>query len=211
MPRRIVFGGSPGNFWDSITSKLLVVNLVVFILTSFSQEIFSLLALTPTIAVGGMFWQFLTYMYVHAGFFHIFFNMYVLLMFGLHIERIMGAKKFFLFYTLCGIGSALFHILITGIDTIPLVGASGAILGVVTAFGILFPRSVIYVWFIPMPGIVAIPVIAGLELLFGLSGAQAGVANFGHLGGMIIGFILIRFFGFGRRRDENVYFWESDW
>ncbi len=210
--RRVVFGHRRRrSFWDTITAKILAINIVVFLLTSFSQSTFDLLALTPTIAVQeGMFWQFFTFMFVHANFAHIFFNMFSLLMFGPTIEERMGTKNYLIFYLLCGLGSGVFHILITGLGIIPLVGASGAIFGVVTAYGLFFPRHVIYVYFIPMPAIVAIGLFAMIELFSGISGVQSGVANFGHLGGMIVGFILVKFFGFGKKKN-HVYFWESDW
>ena len=208
---RVVFGGRRRkSFFDTVTSKILAVNLVIFLLTTFSEPIFNLLALTPTLAVKGMIWQFFTFMYVHGGFVHIFFNMFSLLMFGPTIEEIMGSKKYFIFYTLCGLGSGVFHILINGIESIPLVGASGAIFGVVTAYGLIFPKNIIYVYFVPMPAIVAIGLFGIIELFSGISGVEPGVANFGHLGGMIVGFILIKFFNFGKKRDF-VYFWESDW
>ena len=208
---RVVFGRSKRRgFFDTITSKLLAVNVFIFLLTTFSDSIFELLALTPSLAVEGMLWQFFTYMYVHGGRAHIFFNMFALLMFGPTIEETMGSKKYFIFYTLCGLGSGLLHILINGVGIIPLVGASGAIFGVVTAYGLMFSRNIIYVYFVPMPAIVAIGLFAGISILFGISGVQGGVAHFGHLGGMIVGFILVKFFGYGRRKDQ-VYFWESDW
>ena len=141
---------------------------------------------------------------------HIFFNMFALLMFGPTIEETMGSKKYFIFYTLCGIGSGLLHILINGIRSIPLVGASGAIFGIVTAYGLMFPKNIIYVYYVPMPAIVAIGIFAVIELFSGISGAQPGVANFGHLGGMFIGLILVKFFNFGKKRD-HVYFWEDEW
>lgn len=201
----------PKGFFDTVTGKILIANLVIFILTTFSESIFETLALVPNWAIGkGMVWQFFTFMYVHGSFLHIFFNMFVLLMFGPTIESQMGSKKYFIFYTICGIGSGLFHILINGVGSVPLVGASGAIFGVVTAYGLLFPANIIYVYFIPMPAILAIGLFAIIELFSGISGAQPGVANFGHLGGMILGFFLVKFFDFGKRR-EKYYFWEESW
>ena len=207
---RVMFGQRK-SFFDTVTAKLLVVNIVVFLFTSFSAQIFDLLALTPTLAIQkGMVWQFFTFMYVHGGFMHIFFNMFVLMMFGPTIEEVMGNKKYFIFYTLCGLGSGIFHILINGVGSIPLVGASGAIFGVVTAYAILYPRNIIYVYFVPMPAFIAIILIAVIELFSGVSGVQPGIANFGHLGGMIVGFILVKFFGYGKKK-EHVYFWEDVW
>ena len=205
---RVTFGRpSRRGFFDTITSKLLVVNVFIFLLTTFSDSIFSLLALTPNLAVEGMFWQFFTYMYVHGGLAHIFFNMFALLMFGPTIEEMIGSKKYFVFYTLCGLGSGLLHILINGVGSIPLVGASGAIFGVVTAYGLMFPKNIIYVYFVPMPAIVAIGLFAGISILFGISGVQGGIAHFGHIGGMLVAFLLIKFFGFGRK--QVVYFWDD--
>ena len=198
------------SFFDTVTFKLLVVNIVVFFFTTFSDKIFYMFALIPSVAVKGMYWQFFTFMYTHANFTHIFFNMFTLLMFGPTIEETMGKKKYFIFYTLCGIGSGLFHILITGLNSVPLVGASGAIFGVVTAYGLLFPKNVIYIYFVPVPALVAIVLFGLIELFSGIAGTEPGVANFGHLGGMIVGFILIKFFNF-RKKREFVYFWESEW
>jgi len=117
-------------------------------------------------------------------------------MFGPTIEETMGSKKYLIFYTFCGLGSGIFHILISGISSIPLVGASGAVFG--------------YVYYVPMPAIVAIGLFAAIELFSGIAGTDPGVANFGHLGGMIVGFILIKFFGYGKKRD-HVYFWDDEW
>ncbi len=198
-------------FLDSITGKLLIANVIVFFLTVFSEGLFNFLALTPTQAISqGMIWQFFTFMYVHGGFEHIFLNMWGLLMFGPIIEKEMGAKRFFIYYTLCGIGSGLFHVLIEGIGSIPLVGASGAIFGVMTAFGLMFPKRIIYYQlFIPMPAIVFIGLMALLQFVYGIAMSGSAVAFFGHLGGMIVGLILIKFFDFGRRKRKIVYFWED--
>lgn len=196
-------------FTDSVTFKILIVNTVLFLITTSSLQIFYILALTPTLAINkGMIWQFFTYMYVHGGFAHVFFNMFSFIMFGPTIEHTMGSRKFFIFYTLCGIGSSVLFIILTGISDIPLVGASGAIFGVVTAYGLLFPRNIIYVYYVPMPAIVAIGLFAVIELFSGITGLQPGIANFGHLGGMIVGFILVKFFNYGSR-PKVVYFWEE--
>jgi membrane associated rhomboid family serine protease len=200
-------------FWQSLTAKILIVNVVVYLLT-FIPAVFDFLALTPDLAVNhGYVWQFFTYMYVHDTYdpMHIFLNMFSLVMFGPQIERRMGKSKFFLFYTLCGIGAAIFHVLIEGVGTIPLVGASGAIFGVLTAFGLFYPKRIIYFQlFIPMPAIVFIAILAGMQILLGLSGAGS-IAFWGHLGGMLVGFILIKVFKFGEIEKPRVtYFWEVE-
>ena len=198
-------------FWKSVTAMLLIANVLVFFAT-FVPQIFDFLALTPTSAVGkGYIWQFFTYMYVHSGFEHIFLNMFSLVMFGPRIEERMGKGKFFLFYTICGLGSAFFHILIEGVGSVPLVGASGAIFGVLTAYGLFYPKQIIYFQlFIPMPAIVFIGILALIQIIYGVLGAGS-IAFWGHIGGMITGFILIRLFNFGRKPKPRVtYFWEVE-
>ena len=143
-------------------------------------------------------------MYVHGGSLHIAFNMFAFLMFGPHIEGEMGGRKFFLFYTLCGLFSAIFHMVITGIGATQLVGASGAVIGVVTAYAIFFPRRTIYVYFVPMPAFIAVILFAVIELFSGISGVEPGIANFGHLGGMVMAFMLVKFFNFKKKESPGI-------
>jgi len=166
-----------------------------------------------TLITRGYFWQVFTYMFVHADFIHIFYNMFGLLIFGPKIEFTMGKNKFLKYYLICGLFSSILYMLITGLTTgiseIPMMGASGAIFGVLTAYGLMYPRDTIYVQlFLPMPAIIFVFFYGFLQLVLGIAflGAQGGVAYFGHLGGMIAGFILIKYFGYGRRRIR--YFWE---
>jgi len=165
-----------------------------------------LFGLVPSYLLKGFFWQPLTYMFLHDPLnpLHIFMNMFVLLMFGPRVELEMGSRNFLLFYLLCGIGSALFFTTITGFVNTPMIGASGAIFGVLTAFGMMFPRVTVFVMGY-MPAIFAVILFGFLELFYGISGLQPGVANFGHLGGMITAFILLKFFF---RRRKITYFWE---
>ncbi len=190
-----------------VTYTIIVACMIIFFL-SIIPSIFYFLALTPTKAIyEGEWWQFFTFMYVHGGFEHIFLNMFTLLIFGPRIETEMGSFKFFIFYTIAGIFSGVFHILLTGINSIPLIGASGAIFAVLTAFGLMFPKDIIYVnLLLPMPAIVYVILIGVLQIIYGISGAQPGVSNYGHIGGMIAGFFMIKFLHFGRRKIR--YFWE---
>ncbi len=193
----------------TVTGKLILANFIVFIINVLFRNSIDYLALTPTDALyKGMIWQFLTFMYVHAGIEHILLNMWGLFMFGPTIEYAMGKKKFFLFYTITGISSGMFHILLTGISNTPLVGASGAIFGVMTAYGLMFPRQTIYFQLIiPMPAIVFIILIGLLQIVYGITGLEPGISNYGHLGGMIIGFILVKYLGFEKRKIR--FFWEQ--
>lgn len=195
-------------FLNSVTLFLILVNVVVFVLEFIYPPIVDYFALTPTDALYNQrYWQLITFMFIHAGMTHIFLNMWGLFIFGPAIEHRMGANKFLLFYLITGVSSALFHILLEGISTVPLVGASGAVFGVMTAYGLMFPRNIIFFQLlIPMPAIVFIIFIGILQLIYGIGGLEPGVANYGHLGGMITGFLLIKFFGFGKKRIR--FFWE---
>lgn len=196
------------SFTDTIVFKIIIINLVIFLLEVLFPPIVDIFGLNPAAALGdGMVWQFFTFMFIHGDFFHVFFNMFALMMFGPKIELMMGSKKFLKYYLICGVGSGLFHTLIYGINDTLLIGASGAVFGVLTAYGLMFPRDIVFFQFIPMPAIVFIVLYGFIELVYGISGAQPGIANFGHLGGMIVGFLLMRYFGF-RKQKEIIYFWE---
>jgi membrane associated rhomboid family serine protease len=198
------------SFWDTVTAKLLIANTIVFILTSVSGTVFNFLALTPVQAVNsGYVWEFFTYMYVHANFEHIFLNMFGLVMFGPTIEKRMGSGKYFLFYTLCGIGSAVLHMIIEGIGIIQLVGASGAIFGIFMAYAVFYPKNIIYLYFVPMPAWLAIGIIALMQVALGIYGGSS-IAFWGHIGGMIVGFILVKYFKFGEQKPRVTYFWEVE-
>jgi membrane associated rhomboid family serine protease len=162
--------------------------------------------------------QLFTYMFVHANLEHIFFNMFALWMFGRTLEMVWGPKRFLLYYLVCGVGAGLaqegvqylqyvttlqaYDAVNTGSDIIPMseylnylttVGASGAIYGILLAFGMLFPNVEMFVFPLPFP-IRAKWFVAGyaaIELLLGLAASGDGVAHFAHLGGMLFGWILI--------------------
>jgi membrane associated rhomboid family serine protease len=155
------------------------------------QIVGSSLALWP---IGPSFWpwQIVTYMFLHGGFFHLFFNMLALWMFGMELENTWGSKKFLIFYLLCGIGGAIANLLITPLlgQAAPTVGASGAVFGVLIGFAMLFPNRLIYLYFlIPVKAKYLITIWIGLELFFGVTGSSEGVAHFAHLGGVAVGLL----------------------
>ena len=191
-----------------VTYIILAANVMLFFFTII-PSVFYTLALTPTEAIyNRKYWQFFTFMYVHGSLEHLFLNMFSLLVFGPRIEAEMGRLRFFIFYTISGVFSGIFHIMLTGIDAIPLIGASGAIFAVLTAFGMMFPRDIVYVnLLLPMPAYIFVILMGVLQFIYGISGAQPGVSNYGHLGGMIAAFVMIKFLGFGRKRIK--YFWED--
>ena len=144
-------------------------------------------------------YQLFTYMFTHSGFGHIFFNMLMLIFFGPIVEEFWGAKRFIMFYTICGIGAGMFNILIDllfGVGSFSvMIGASGAVYGVVTAFGILFPDMQINLLFLPI-GFKAKYMVMGLGAIAIFSGlrpsAGDNTAHFAHLGGIVVALIIIQ-------------------
>ncbi len=137
-------------------------------------------------------WQLVSYMFLHADLGHLFFNLFALWMFGQSIENIWGTRRFVTYYLLTGVGAALLHLLVA---PNPVLGASGGVFGILLAYGMLFPNREIMLLFPPIP-IKAKYLVAGygaLELINGLTASYSGVAHFAHLGGMVAGWILIRY------------------
>jgi membrane associated rhomboid family serine protease len=175
---------------------LLIINLLVFLALmtpGISPYVFGLGALWPLDHANFMPWQFITYMFLHGGFAHIFFNLFALWMFGQSIENLWGTRRFVTYYFLTGIGAALIHILVTGAN-VPMVGASGAVYGILLAFAMMFPNRPIFLIFLPIPikAKYFVIIFGALELFSGVTSLQTGIAHFAHLGGMIVGFILIK-------------------
>jgi membrane associated rhomboid family serine protease len=166
-------------------------------------------------------WQPLTHMFMHGGWWHIIFNMYTLVMFGMVVERALGTKKFLILYFITGFGAVALH---TGVEwleihralasddlavrqgaldllRIPMVGASGAIFGVLVAFAMLYPEARMTLLFPPvtLDAKWMVIIFVGLELVIGITGPSMGIAHFAHLGGALFGFLLILYW---RKRGE---------
>jgi membrane associated rhomboid family serine protease len=177
-------------------------------------------ALWPTGSAYYMPWQYFTYMFLHGGFSHIFFNLFVLWMFGMELEQMWGSKRFLAFYLLCGLGAGAIHTAVTYFvgNGGPTIGASGAIMGVMIAFGMNFPDRIIFLGlFFPLKAKYAILLIVGIDLVSGVTsssgvlegGRSDGIAHFAHLGGALIGFILLQAGGkltLGRIFDRFAWF-----
>jgi membrane associated rhomboid family serine protease len=148
-------------------------------------------------------WQLLSYGFLHGDLNHIFFNMFGLWMFGRDIERMMGARRFLIYYLTCVIGAGIVQLLVAGTQggIYPTIGASGGVFGILLAFAMAFPNRVIMLLFppIPMKAKYFVLMYGLLELYLGLSGRAPGVANFAHLGGMFFGFMLIQYWRKARR------------
>ncbi len=136
-------------------------------------------------------WQLFTYSFLHGGFWHLLFNMFALWMFGPHIERRWGTRKFLVYYFICVLGAALSQSIVAPNSLV--VGASGGVYGLLLAFGLLFPRVVLYLFFMfPLRAIQAVLVIAAITLVSSLGSSGSPIAHFAHLGGMLTGFLYFR-------------------
>ena len=234
---------SPFTNIPPVVKNLLIINILCFLVSLYFSHNFADPNFDPIGSLFGVYyfdspkfrvWQIITYMFVHGGWAHIFFNMFALFSFGPIVEYTMGSKKFFNFYFICGIGAIAFQMLIQGFEmhyyigtfTLPhdlqqisdpaliaklndpaiaakvgailyrgIVGASGAIFGLLIAFGMLYPNMELMIMFIPVPvkAKYIIPVYVLAELSLGL-GQIAGdnVAHFAHLGGALLGFIMVK-------------------
>ena len=139
-------------------------------------------------------WQVITYMFLHGGFAHLFFNMFALWMFGMELENLWGSKKFLIYYTICGVGAAVANLLISPLfgPAGPTIGASGAIYGILVAFGFIFPNRNIYIYFmIPIKAKYLVIIYMALEVIYLATSSQDGVAHTAHLGGAVVGFIYL--------------------
>ena len=146
-------------------------------------------------------WQLLTYGFLHGDLTHIAFNMFGLWMFGQDLERLWGARRFLVYFLVCVVGAGIVHLVVAGLQggVYPTVGASGGLFGLLLAFGLTFPNRIVVPLFppIPMRAITFVFLFGLLELYLGFSGAAPGIANFAHLGGMLFGFLMLRYW---RRR-----------
>ncbi|MFO7890083.1 MAG: rhomboid family intramembrane serine protease [bacterium] len=178
---------------------LLIANGVVYLLQMLiGPQMIIALGLIPRFSWSRLFiWQFFTYMFLHGNFFHILLNMYALWIFGVEIERMWGKKEFYKYYFITGVGAGVIHTILTPMSTIPTIGASGAVMGVLTAYAVMFPNRIItlllfFVFPVQMRARTLAFLFVGMSLLGGISGSADGVAHFAHLGGMLIGYIYMK-------------------
>ena len=211
-----------------VVKNLIIINALVFVATlitgDFMYEKLSLFYFSSPFFKP---YQLLTHMFMHGGFFHIFFNMYTLFFFGSVLENVWGGKKFLFYYLVTGIGAALLHnftiyleisSLVKSVEAgnflanaqisqilgTPTVGASGAIYGLLLAYGMLFPNNTIQMVFPPIAlrAKYFVMIFGAIELLSGLSGAGSNIAHFAHLGGMIFGYFLITYW----KKNNRMYY-----
>ena len=223
------------NNLPTVTKNLLIINVLCFfgavVGEKYGFDLNGICGLHFFMASDFKLWQLITYMFMHANLEHIFFNMFAVWMFGRTLEQVLGPKRFLTYYMVCGIGAGLVQEVIqyiqyatelshysgvdTGIAVIPMqeylnlmttVGASGAVYGILLAFGMLFPNTQMFVFPIPFPIKAKFFVIgyAVIELFAGLGASGDGIAHFAHLGGMIFGFFLMLYW---RKKNNNGQFY----
>ena len=215
-------GGERRGFMSNMPTavkNIIIINVLVMIMTklnaNFMYEHFALFYPTSPFF---HWWQPVTHMFMHGGFWHLFFNMYTLYIFGSVLERVWGMKKFLVFYFVTGLGAAAVH---TGVEWLqmthwmaqaadgslaaqasihalkmtPTVGASGAIYGLLMGYAMLYPDAIMSLIFPPisLKAKWFVLIFAAIELLTGVTGTGGGIAHFAHLGGLIFGFLLIMY------------------
>ena len=194
------FGGF--GLFPPVIKSLLIINVGLYILQFFlssytingvplEEYIVRYFALIP-LGYGFKIWQPVTYMFLHADFTHVFFNMFALWMFGMELEQVLGSKKFLFFYLICGIGGGLAHLLLGPMfhHPAPTIGASGAVYGILIAFGVLFPDRLIFLYFlIPIKAKYFVMMYILLEIF--AVGSNDFVAHLAHLGGALTGYIFL--------------------
>lgn len=174
---------------------LLIINVGVFILQNlFRGPYLLVLGLVPASVLGeGYLWQLVTYMFLHGNFLHILFNMLFLWMMGSELERYWGSREFLKYYLITGTGAGLINVLVQPSSTIPTIGASGAIFGLIIAFALTFPERELLLYFVIRIKAKHFAVLVGLlELLALLLMPGAPIARFAHLGGLLVGFVYLR-------------------
>ena len=218
-----------------VTKNLIIINILCFfaaiVAEKYGINLNDVLGLHYFESEKFRLYQLFTYMFMHSGFEHIFFNLFAVWMFGRTLEQVLGPKRFLTYYMVCGIGAGLVQEVVqyaeyaltlsnyegvnTGLAIIPMaeylnmmttVGASGSVFGILLAFGMLFPNSEMFVFPLPFPIKAKFFVIgyAVIELLSGLGASGDGIAHFAHLGGMIFGFFLIMYW---RKKNNNGQFY----
>ncbi|MCK4689318.1 MAG: rhomboid family intramembrane serine protease [Candidatus Marinimicrobia bacterium] len=177
--------------------NIIIINVAVFIVMYLLpvEKFFILtLGIVPKFVWSrGFIWQPLTYLFIHGGFWHIFWNMFVLWMFGMEIENYWGKKEFYKYYFLTGIGSGLITLLFGLNSTIPVVGASGAIYGILVAFAMMFPNRYLYLYFlIPIKAKYFVIFIAVVTFFSTFAPGTSNISHLTHLGGFLIGFVYLK-------------------
>ena len=200
MPR---YREVPVSFGPPLTwavRQIIIVTSAVFLLTYLPLVMFqwtwpmAWFGLRPYDVTHRLFlWQPVTYLFLHGGFFHILFNLFALWMFGADLERLWGPRRFLQYFFLTGVGAAVFDVLLQPSMTTPTIGNSGAVYGILLAFGLLFPERPIYLWLlIPVKAKWFVLAMGLIEFVSSFSNPGSTISHLAHLGGMLVGFLYLR-------------------
>lgn len=175
---------------------LILINFLIFFLQSISGQeriLFQLFGIVPSNTFYKlMIWQPFTYLFFHGGIWHVFINMFVLWMFGSELERIWKKNFFLKYYFMTGIGSGIITVLLSLNSSIPVVGASGAVYGILLAYGLMFPNRKVYLYFLIPLKVKYFVLFIGIIAFFSSFGSNDGISHLTHLSGMIIGLIYLK-------------------
>jgi membrane associated rhomboid family serine protease len=207
MPSYRQVGFSFGPPLTPMVKRLIIFTCAVFVLTYIPLQIFA----SPTLAYPFIWfalrpydvlhrfaiWELVTYLFLHGGFFHVIFNMFALWMFGSDLERLWGSRKFLFFYFLTGIGAGVTDVVLNAIlqpgTQTATIGASGAVYGLLLAYGLAFPERPIYLYLIiPIKAKWFVAIMGGIEFVSSFGNPGSGVSHIAHLGGMLFGFFYLR-------------------
>ncbi|HEY5655388.1 MAG TPA: rhomboid family intramembrane serine protease [Woeseiaceae bacterium] len=200
-------GNAGGSQLPTVIFFLLIANGLIFALqqvaSTFLGDNFALWPLGSE-QIPFQFWQLVSYGFLHGDIMHLAFNMFALWMFGSDIERVLGARNFVIYYLTCVVGAALVQLVVAAVQggDYSTIGASGGVFGILLAFGMIFPNRMVMLVIppIPMKAKYLVILFGVMELYFGVTGREPGVANFAHLGGMAFGFMLLQRWKRPRRR-----------
>lgn len=175
---------------------LILINAAVFFVQFAAPALINILGLVPLLVLKKFYlWQLVTYMFLHGSFFHLFFNMFILWMFGSELEARWGTNMFLRYYFITGIGAGAVYVLARFASPIPTIGASGAIFGLLLAFGLTFPNRYVYLYFfIPIKAKFLVLIFGAIEFFAAFAAPRDNIAHFAHLGGLLVGFLYLKVF-----------------
>lgn len=195
-PSRSYAGFSAGDAIPMAVRYLLLANGLVFLAQNILRGpgLEQVFGLVPRDLFGRWhLWQPLTYMFLHGSLFHLLFNMLAVFMFGAELERAWGTREFLVYYLVTGVGAGLTQWAVSIHSPVPVIGASGAVFGLLLAFGMMFPDRPILLWFVlPIPAKYLVILFGFIELAAVAAGRGGGVARFAHLGGLLVGFLYLK-------------------
>jgi len=196
---RSSFAGIGPGGWSPAVKTLIIICSTAFLLQIFADiangasPFVTTFGLSPAKVLHSFYvWQLVTYMFLHSGFMHILFNMLGLWMFGTDLERLWGTREFTKYFFICGIGAGITTVMVTPSSLILTISASGAIYGILLAYGMLFPNRIIIFIIFPIPAKWFVIMLGAMNLVSSVSGGGGGIAYVAHLGGLLVGFLYLK-------------------